>query len=269
MDILGCTGTVSQRAAVLHKLIQLARALKDHAHDLYSFSAVMKALEMPQVSNMMDEKNRNWFGVFTGCFSCLWVQIARLEMTWRTLRQNHTEMAVLFEKTLKPFMNLLNEGDSEFCSCNITLYFCSTFSKVQNRLRLWLSICLTRNTFPALAQSFCIYALVFCVDSAFDGPIAVPHLVPLLMAMEGDDPVENSERGCQLLYNILQSARNAAVHAHDYQQHANALLTGVCAQIHTRELVLVISMVRKLALTQLRRIFSIVLFPFVMLTLNV
>lgn len=46
------------------------------------------------------------------------------------------------------------------------------------------------------------------------------------MAMEGDDPVENSERGCQFLYNILQSARNAAVHAHHYQQHANSLLTG-------------------------------------------
>lgn len=81
---------------------------------------------------------------------------------------------------------------------------------------------------------FCIYAFVFCVDAAFDGPVAVPHLVPLLMAMEGDDPVENSERGCQLLYNILQCARNTAVHAHDYQQHANSLLTGGRARIHTR-----------------------------------
>ncbi|KAG7279560.1 hypothetical protein CRUP_034662, partial [Coryphaenoides rupestris] len=94
-----------QRAAVLHKVISLAHALKEHAHNLYSFSAVMKALEMPQ------------------------------------------------------------------------------------------------------------------------GPIAVPHLVPLLMAMEGDDPVENSERGCQLLYDVLQAARNAALHAPDYQQHAHALLT--------------------------------------------
>lgn len=51
---------------------------------------------------------------------CLWVQIARLEMTWRALRRNHTEMAVLFEKTLKPFMNLLNEGDGELCSLNLT-----------------------------------------------------------------------------------------------------------------------------------------------------
>ncbi|XP_070771896.1 breast cancer anti-estrogen resistance protein 3 homolog isoform X2 [Enoplosus armatus] len=148
VDILGCTGTVSQRATVLHKLILLAQALKEHAHNLYSFSAVMKALEMPQ--------------------------IIRLEMTWRALRRNHTETAVLFEKKLKPFMNLLNEGD----------------------------------------------------DSVVHGPIAVPHLVPLLMAMEGDDPVENSERGCQLLYDVLQSARSAALHAQDYQQHAHSLLTG-------------------------------------------
>ncbi|KAL6110988.1 sh2d3a [Pungitius sinensis] len=148
VDILGCTGTVSQRATVLHKLILLAQALKEHAHNLYSFSAVMKALDMPQ--------------------------IMRLEMTWRALRRNHTDTAVLFEKKLKPFMNLLNDGN----------------------------------------------------DAAVSGPVAVPHLVPLLMAMEGGDPVEDSERGCQLLYDVLQAARRAALHAADYQQHARALLTG-------------------------------------------
>ncbi|XP_072240834.1 breast cancer anti-estrogen resistance protein 3 homolog isoform X1 [Leuresthes tenuis] len=147
VDILGCTGTVSQRATVLHKVILLAQALKEHVHNLYSFSAVMKALEMSQV--------------------------VRLEMTWRALRRNHTESAVLFEKKLKPFMKSLNEGD----------------------------------------------------DSVVEGPIAVPHLVPLLMLMEGEDPVENSEQGCQLLYDVLQSARSAALHAQEYQQHAHSLLT--------------------------------------------
>ncbi|XP_047434567.1 breast cancer anti-estrogen resistance protein 3 homolog isoform X2 [Mugil cephalus] len=148
VDVLGCTGTVSQRATVLHKIILLAQALKDHTHNLYSFSAVMKALEMPQIE--------------------------RLEMTWRALRRNHTESAVLFEKKLKPFMNSLNEGD----------------------------------------------------DSVVEGPVAVPHLVPLLMVMEGEDPVDDSERGCQLLYDVLQSARSAALHARDYQKHAHSLLTG-------------------------------------------
>ncbi|XP_035023835.2 breast cancer anti-estrogen resistance protein 3 homolog isoform X1 [Hippoglossus stenolepis] len=148
VDVLGCTGTVSQRATVLHKLISLAQALKDHTHNLYSFSAVMKALEMPQIE--------------------------RLEMTWRALRRNHTESAVLFEKKLKPFMKSLNEGN----------------------------------------------------DSVVQGPIAVPHLVPLLMTMEGEDPVENSDRGCELLFDVLQSARSAALHARDYQEHAHTLLTG-------------------------------------------
>lgn len=73
-----------------------------------------------------------------------------------------------------------------------------------------------------------MYCVLTCssVDSVVHGPIAVPHLVPLLMAMEGEDPVEDSERGCQLLYDVLQSARSAALHAQDYQQHAHSLLTG-------------------------------------------
>ncbi|XP_053333698.1 breast cancer anti-estrogen resistance protein 3 homolog isoform X2 [Clarias gariepinus] len=148
LDILGCTGTVNQRALVLHKVIQLAQALRFTAHDLYAFSAVMKALELPQ--------------------------IVRLEMTWRVLRRNHTESAVMFEKTLKPFMKSLNEGD----------------------------------------------------DSVASGPLSLPHMVPLLKLMEGEDGVENSERGCQLLYNILQSSRNTANHANDFQQHAHTLLSG-------------------------------------------
>ncbi|KAL7845155.1 hypothetical protein AOLI_G00233470 [Acnodon oligacanthus] len=147
VDVLGCTSSVNQRAAVLHKVIQLAQALRDTAHDLYAFSAIMKALELPQV--------------------------VRLEMTWRVLRRNHTESAVMFEKTLKPFMKSLNEGD----------------------------------------------------ESVVTGPLALPHIVPMLRLMEGEDGVENSERGCQLLYSILQSARSAAVNADQYQQHAHTLLS--------------------------------------------
>lgn len=72
----------------------------------------------------------------------------------------------------------------------------------------------------------CALCLFICVDSVVQGPIALPHLVPLLMVMEGEDPVENSERGCELLYDVLQSARSAALHAQNYQQHAHTLLTG-------------------------------------------
>lgn len=49
VDILGCTGTLENRAGTLNKIIQVAVELKDTMGDLYSFSAIMKALEMPQV----------------------------------------------------------------------------------------------------------------------------------------------------------------------------------------------------------------------------
>lgn len=50
VDILGCTGTLEDRAATLNRIIQVAVELKDSMGDLYSFSAIMKALEMPQVN---------------------------------------------------------------------------------------------------------------------------------------------------------------------------------------------------------------------------
>ncbi|XP_056624424.1 breast cancer anti-estrogen resistance protein 3 homolog isoform X1 [Triplophysa dalaica] len=147
VDLLGCTGSVGQRVTVLHKIIQLAQELRDTTHDLYAFSAVMKALELPQV--------------------------VRLEMTWRALRRSHTDSAVQFEKSLKPFMKSLQEGD----------------------------------------------------DSVFSGPLSLPHMVPLLRLMEGEDCVESTDEGCQLLFNLLHSARNAALNASDYTQHANSLLS--------------------------------------------
>ncbi|XP_041033294.1 breast cancer anti-estrogen resistance protein 3 homolog isoform X1 [Carcharodon carcharias] len=95
VDILGCTGSVGQRSAVLHKIIQLAVELKDSIGDLFGLSAIMKALELPQ--------------------------IVRLEHTWRTLRRNHTDSAIKFEKELKPFTKSLNEGKAELPLQNITI----------------------------------------------------------------------------------------------------------------------------------------------------
>lgn len=77
-----------------------------------------------------------------------------------------------------------------------------------------------------IKSDVCSVFICVCVDSVVEGPIAMPHLVPLLMVMEGEDPVENSERGCELLYDVLQSARSAALHAQNYQEHAHTLLTG-------------------------------------------
>ncbi|XP_066563930.1 breast cancer anti-estrogen resistance protein 3 homolog isoform X2 [Amia ocellicauda] len=110
IDILGCTGTVGQRAGVLHKVIQLANELRQTAGDLFAFSAVMKALELPQVH--------------------------RLEMTWRALRRNHTESAIDFEKKLKPFMKALNEGKAETPLTSIALPHILPLLKVMEGLDL-------------------------------------------------------------------------------------------------------------------------------------
>ncbi|KAM8934673.1 SH2 domain-containing protein 3C [Pelodytes ibericus] len=94
VDILGCTGSTEERAALLHKTIQLAAELKGTMGNMYSFAAVMNALEMSQIS--------------------------RLEQTWIALRQRHTEGAILYEKKLKPFLKSMNEGIESLPLSNTT-----------------------------------------------------------------------------------------------------------------------------------------------------
>ncbi|NXT58171.1 BCAR3 protein, partial [Pluvianellus socialis] len=90
VDILGCTGNVEERAGTLNRIIQVAVELKDSLGDLYAFSAIMKALEMPQVT--------------------------RLEQTWTSLRRRYTQTAIMYEKQLKPFSKALHEGQDEWNS---------------------------------------------------------------------------------------------------------------------------------------------------------
>nr|XP_045369098.1 breast cancer anti-estrogen resistance protein 3 [Camelus bactrianus] len=90
VDILGCTGTLEDRAATLNRIVQVAVELKDSMGDLYSFSAIMKALEMPQIT--------------------------RLEKTWTALRHQYTQTAILYEKQLKPFSKILHEGRESTCT---------------------------------------------------------------------------------------------------------------------------------------------------------
>uniref|UniRef100_A0A667ZT72 BCAR3 adaptor protein, NSP family member n=1 Tax=Myripristis murdjan TaxID=586833 RepID=A0A667ZT72_9TELE len=71
VDILGCTGSVEERASTLNRIILVALELKDTVGDLY---------------------------------------IGRLEQTWTTLRRNYTQTAITYEKTLKPFYKNLYEG---------------------------------------------------------------------------------------------------------------------------------------------------------------
>ncbi|KAM9858654.1 SH2 domain containing 3Cb [Aulostomus maculatus] len=95
VDVLGCTGTTEERAGLLHKIIQIAAELKSSMGNMFGFAAVMRALELPQVT--------------------------RLEQTWTALRQRHTEGAILYEKTLRPFMKSLNDG-RESCPLSSTTF---------------------------------------------------------------------------------------------------------------------------------------------------
>ncbi|XP_034451244.1 LOW QUALITY PROTEIN: SH2 domain containing 3Cb [Hippoglossus hippoglossus] len=95
VDVLGCTGTNEERAGLLYKIIQIAAELKSTMGNMFGFAAVMRALELPQVS--------------------------RLEQMWTALRQRHTEGAILYEKTLRPFMKSLNDG-IESCPLSNTTF---------------------------------------------------------------------------------------------------------------------------------------------------
>ncbi|XP_043388587.1 SH2 domain-containing protein 3A isoform X1 [Chelonia mydas] len=148
VDILGCTGGVAERAATLHKIVQLAVELKGSAGDLFALSAVMKGLQLPQV--------------------------ARLDQTWQKLRQSHTESAIAFEKDLKPFVKRLNRGEG--------------------------------NSSP--------------------GEVAVPHLLPLISLMEGEQLWDDHEESCDLLLRTLESARSIATSAGAYKATAEAKLQG-------------------------------------------
>ncbi|KAL6465452.1 hypothetical protein MHYP_G00255850 [Metynnis hypsauchen] len=88
VELLGCTGSVEERGALLHRTISLASELKSNLGNMFGFTAVMKVLELPQIS--------------------------RLEDTWTVLRQKYTESAVLYEKTLRPFLKRLNDGKENF-----------------------------------------------------------------------------------------------------------------------------------------------------------
>ncbi|XP_076579620.1 breast cancer anti-estrogen resistance protein 3 isoform X3 [Chaetodon auriga] len=86
VDILGCTGSVEERASTLNRIILVALELKDTVGDMFAFTALMKALDLQQIS--------------------------RLEETWTTLRRNYTQTAISYEKTLKPFYKNLYEGSA-------------------------------------------------------------------------------------------------------------------------------------------------------------
>ncbi|KAI2661833.1 hypothetical protein H4Q32_007518 [Labeo rohita] len=95
VDILGCTGSLEERAATLNRIILVALELKDSMGDLYAFSSIMKALDMPQIT--------------------------RLDHTWTSLRRKYTQTAIIYEKSLKPFYKGLYEGSAEIPLSNASV----------------------------------------------------------------------------------------------------------------------------------------------------
>ncbi|XP_026125150.1 breast cancer anti-estrogen resistance protein 3 isoform X1 [Carassius auratus] len=95
VDILGCTGSLDERAATLNRIILVALELKDSMGDLYAFSSIMKALDMPQIT--------------------------RLDHTWTSLRRKYTQTAIIYEKSLKPFYKGLYEGSAEIPLSNASV----------------------------------------------------------------------------------------------------------------------------------------------------
>ncbi|XP_004619525.1 SH2 domain-containing protein 3A [Sorex araneus] len=96
LAVLGCAGSLEERAATLRGLVELALALRPGAAgDLPGLAAVMSALLLPQVS--------------------------RLERTWRQLRRSHTEAALAFEQQLKPLMCALDKGEGPGEPSEVTL----------------------------------------------------------------------------------------------------------------------------------------------------
>uniref|UniRef100_A0A8C2BTP1 BCAR3 adaptor protein, NSP family member n=1 Tax=Cyprinus carpio TaxID=7962 RepID=A0A8C2BTP1_CYPCA len=95
VDILGCTGSLEERAATLNRIILVALELKDSMGDLYAFSSIMKALDMPQIT--------------------------RLDHTWTSLRRKYTQSAINYEKSLKPFYKGLYDGSAEIPLSNASV----------------------------------------------------------------------------------------------------------------------------------------------------
>lgn len=59
VDILGCTGSVDERATTLNRIILVALELKDTVGDLFAFTALMKALDLPQVRHTHTDTHVN------------------------------------------------------------------------------------------------------------------------------------------------------------------------------------------------------------------
>ncbi|XP_074817404.1 breast cancer anti-estrogen resistance protein 3 isoform X1 [Natator depressus] len=205
VDILGCTGNLEERAATLNRIIQVAVELKDSLGDLYAFSAVMKALEMPQV--------------------------ARLEQTWVTLRHHYTQTAVTYEKQLKPFSKALHEGRESVCAPqnNITVpLLMPSVTLMERQIVIFDGMDLWENT-----DQSCEIMLKHLATARFIAQNADMYRMTAERILEGFQPDDEMSEifKTEFQMRLLWGSKGAQVNQRERYEKFNQILTALSRKL--------------------------------------
>ncbi|KAM7161983.1 breast cancer anti-estrogen resistance protein 3 isoform 2-T3 [Macrochelys suwanniensis] len=205
VDILGCTGNLEERAATLNRIIQVAVELKDSLGDLYAFSAVMKALEMPQ--------------------------IARLEQTWITLRHHYTQTAITYEKQLKPFSKALHEGRETVCvpQNNITVpLLMPSVTLMERQVVIFDGMNLWENT-----DQSCEIMLKHLATARFIAQNADMYRMTAERVLEGFQPDDEMSEifKTEFQMRLLWGSKGAQVNQRERYEKFNQILTALSRKL--------------------------------------
>ncbi|XP_037763610.1 breast cancer anti-estrogen resistance protein 3 isoform X1 [Chelonia mydas] len=205
VDILGCTGNLEERAATLNRIIQVAMELKDSLGDLYAFSAIMKALEMPQ--------------------------IARLEQTWVTLRHHYTQTAVTYEKQLKPFSKALHEGRESVCAPqnNITVpLLMPSVTLMERQIVIFDGMDLWENT-----DQSCEIMLKHLATARFIAQNADMYRMTAEKILEGFQPDDEMSEifKTEFQMRLLWGSKGAQVNQRERYEKFNQILTALSRKL--------------------------------------
>ncbi|KAG6932594.1 breast cancer anti-estrogen resistance 3 [Chelydra serpentina] len=205
VDILGCTGNLEERAATLNRIIQVAVELKDSLGDLYAFSAVMKALEMPQ--------------------------IARLEQTWITLRHHYTQTAITYEKQLKPFSKALHEGRETVCAPqnNITVpLLMPSVTLMERQVVIFDGMNLWENT-----DQSCEIMLKHLATARFIAQNADMYRITAERVLEGFQPDDEMSEifKTEFQMRLLWGSKGAQVNQRERYEKFNQILTALSRKL--------------------------------------
>ncbi len=135
-----------------------------------------------------------------------------------TLRQRHTEGAILYEKKLKPFMKNMNDGKGE-----IQVYMAG----------MCLHVFHTQMCACVFVYNSELKSLLLLTESSALSNTSLPHVIPVLSLLErgmalGDtlEPWENAEVGVDVVMYHLEAARTIAHHGGIYRTNAETKLQG-------------------------------------------